>query len=182
MWEQRLCMYLPLAALLAWAAATDVRSRRIPNWITFSLLLGGLLQSATEQRSVDPMGAVTGLLTGFSVGIVIHIMGGLGAGDVKLLSAVGAWLGASGVLAVFAIAALTGLVAILGQCLAEGKLKTLLASTGLMVIHLATTSRLGVWHMASAGRGYRSVARPVPYAAMVLIGTVTVILLREGVL
>ena len=39
-----LLTHAPLAAALAWATVTDVRARRIPNWLTFGLLLTGLLQ------------------------------------------------------------------------------------------------------------------------------------------
>ena len=40
-----LLMVAPVLGLLVWAAAEDLRFRRIPNWLTFSLILSGFVQS-----------------------------------------------------------------------------------------------------------------------------------------
>jgi prepilin peptidase CpaA len=52
--------------------------------------------------------AVTGLVLGFSIWIIFHIAGGLGAGDVKMFAAAGAWLGPSGAWRAALVAALVG--------------------------------------------------------------------------
>ena len=42
--------YAPLLALLVTATVTDLRARRIPNWLSFAMILAGLLQSFSSIR------------------------------------------------------------------------------------------------------------------------------------
>ena len=51
-----LLMAAPALALLVWAALEDLRSRRIPNWLTFSLVLGGIGQSVAFGAVVPSQG------------------------------------------------------------------------------------------------------------------------------
>jgi prepilin peptidase CpaA len=81
---------LVIAAL---ACVWDLRTRRLPNVLTFGGAAAGMIfQLAT--RGMD--GGLAGL-TGWAVGVALmfglYALGGMGAGDVKLLGALGAWLG-----------------------------------------------------------------------------------------
>src|SRR2546423_1375809 len=105
-----LLWYLPLLALVCVAAVTDVRRRRIPNWVTATVALAGLAQSFTPFALTSPMQALAGLAAGFVLTFPLYAIGGRGAGDVKLLAGIGAWLGGWPVVCVFAGAA-GGLVA-----------------------------------------------------------------------
>jgi prepilin peptidase CpaA len=87
--------YIVVVAVGAVACFTDLRSRRIPNALTFGAAAAGLLYHIIN-------GGWQGLVTassGWAVGVVAFMipfaLGGLGAGDVKLLAALGAWLGPS---------------------------------------------------------------------------------------
>ena len=81
-------LYMECALLCAGVAAfTDLRSRRIPNWLTGPALLGGLL---LHLAIGGPLQALWALLSGFIAGavfLVFFLAGGMGAGDVKLISA-----------------------------------------------------------------------------------------------
>lgn len=109
------------------AAMTDLASRRIPNWLTFPLLLSGLIHAFI-------VGSWAGLLDGFSAMlllafpyVILFFLRG-GGGDAKLMGAIGAWLGlingmavlgcvcASGVVLAIAFAAMHGYA---GQALAN---------------------------------------------------------------
>src|SRR5690554_5642960 len=102
---------LPLLAMLVCAAAVDLRSRRIPNVLSFTLALSGLAQSFLfgQAIGVGPTQAIAGLAVGFALTFILFALGAMGGGDVKLMAGVGAWIGPTGVLAVFAVAAVVGM-------------------------------------------------------------------------
>jgi prepilin peptidase CpaA len=81
-------------ALLLVAGWSDFRSRRIPNLAVLALLVGGLAFSMASMPLIEGLGfALGGVVTGFLVWIPFHALGWIGAGDVKLAAACGAWLG-----------------------------------------------------------------------------------------
>jgi prepilin peptidase CpaA len=95
------------AIVLGAALACDLRTRRIPNAIPLAAALAALAWHAL------PGGA--GLATsagGLALGALLLLapfaLGGMGGGDVKLLGALGAWLGPASIFAVFAFGAVAG--------------------------------------------------------------------------
>ena len=92
------------------ACITDIRSRRIPNVLTF----GGAV-AAICFHTLCPAGegfgwAAGGWLAGLLVMLVPFALGGLGGGDVKLLAALGAWLGPTSAIWVGLYAGVAGAV------------------------------------------------------------------------
>ena len=103
--------YLLLAGLtlgLLAAAITDVRESRIPNWVTFSLAGFGIGVQCWEHGWGGLLFSLEGLMVGLACLLFFYVMGGMGAGDVKLLGAIGAILGPGQVLYVFAFTAILG--------------------------------------------------------------------------
>jgi prepilin peptidase CpaA len=90
------------------AAIIDVLSHRIPNWLTFPTAALGLLINFQLEGIQGLVFSVLGLATGFVLLFVVYMMGGMGAGDVKLLCAVGALLGPKLVFYTFIWMALAG--------------------------------------------------------------------------
>ena len=98
-----------LTALLIIGCVTDVRSRRIPNWLVLAIAAGGLGYSFATRTPLSALrSSVGGLLLGFAIWIVFYLIGAMGAGDVKFFSAVGTWLGPSATWRAALIAALVG--------------------------------------------------------------------------
>jgi Flp pilus assembly protein protease CpaA len=91
---------VPLVAVLI-AAATDLRSFKIYNMISMPLLVSGLVYHGVVAGKSEFVESLLGALFGFTVLILLYTMGGVGAGDVKLLAAVGAWLGLPRTVCVF---------------------------------------------------------------------------------
>jgi prepilin peptidase CpaA len=168
-------MYGPLLAALVWAAAEDVVSRRIRNALAFSLLAAGVTQSFLPLHTVTPLASLYGVLAGFGLVFVLFALGGMGGGDVKLMAAVGAWLGPAGILNVFLVAAVFGMVVVLSQAAWQGRLRVLARNSAVLAINLAHVSELGVEHVAEVGESSASVDKPIPYAVSVLVGVVMVL-------
>jgi prepilin peptidase CpaA len=93
------------------AAVIDGLKLKVPNWITFPLILTGWVYSAT----LSPYAGWEGLmysLVGTAVGLALllplYAIGGMGAGDVKLLAGVGAWVWGTATTYAFAVSAVVG--------------------------------------------------------------------------
>jgi prepilin peptidase CpaA len=80
-------------AAAAVALLTDLRFRRIPNWLTGSTLLVGLFANIWLSGFEGALYSLTGAALGLAILLPFYIFGTMGAGDVKLLAAFGAVLG-----------------------------------------------------------------------------------------
>jgi prepilin peptidase CpaA len=105
------------------AAVIDGLQLRVPNWITFPMIAGGWIYGA----AFSPYAGWEGLffsLVGTAVGLAVllppYAIGGMGAGDVKLMAGVGAWMGGTVTLYAFAVSALTGGVIAVAMVLSRG--------------------------------------------------------------
>ena len=75
------------------AAVIDIRSRRIPNWLSLPYLVAGVVVSAYWGGIAGLGSSIAGIgLATVVVGILWYLRG-MGMGDLKLLAAVGAWVG-----------------------------------------------------------------------------------------
>ena len=105
---------LGAALLSALGCATDLRTRRIPNALTAG---GAICACAYHLTTAGWSGlghALGGLVVGLAVFLMPFALGGLGGGDVKLVAALGAWLGPSDALWLALYTALSGGVLALG--------------------------------------------------------------------
>jgi prepilin peptidase CpaA len=97
-----------VAAVTVIATVTDLRTRRVPNWLTFGAAAAGLAMAATNVDGVGVAGALEGLLVGLLLMLPGHLIGKTGAGDVKLLAAVGTLLGPKSIVMAFLYSAIAG--------------------------------------------------------------------------
>ncbi len=79
--------------LACWMAWSDIRTRRIPNYLSLACALAGLGYQLGSHGLAGMADSFLGMGLGFTLLIFFYIMGGIGAGDVKALAALGAWLG-----------------------------------------------------------------------------------------
>ncbi len=104
-----------VSLVLILAAWIDGRDLKVPNWITFPMVLAGLAYST----AVGGLPGLTAGLLGMCVGLLtllpLYSVGGMGAGDVKLMAGIGAWMGWQITLAAFAVSAVIG--AIMAVCM-----------------------------------------------------------------
>jgi prepilin peptidase CpaA len=168
---------LPLLLILAAATAMDIHGRRIPNWLTLGLAAGGLAVSCGPWGAVDPLWSFLGLLTGFILLFFLFALGAVGGGDVKLLAAVGAWVGPAGVIAIFCVAAISGMFIVLGQALWQGRLGVLLRNALVLILNFIHVKQFGLEHVMATGQSSEGVEKPLPYAAPIFAATVLVLLM-----
>jgi prepilin peptidase CpaA len=90
-----------VAALIA--GVTDALWLKISNWLTFPLLASGLLFHAILSSETGVLFALMGAFIGFCPLVILFISGGVGAGDLKLLAGIGAWIGPHDVLVLFIV-------------------------------------------------------------------------------
>ena len=98
--------YLFVAAVAMYtfaAAVTDLRQRRIPNYLTVPAALLGLLFHSFAPGGWGFLTSLAGFAVGFGLLLLPWIVGGGGMGDVKLLAALGAWFGPRLMLIAFAL-------------------------------------------------------------------------------
>jgi prepilin peptidase CpaA len=97
-----------LSPFLAAAAAIDLRTQRIPNILTLPLILIALVYHGISSGTSGLLFSLAGLGAGIGLLLFPYLMGGMGAGDAKLLGAVGAFVGARGVFIAFLFTAVAG--------------------------------------------------------------------------
>jgi prepilin peptidase CpaA len=165
-WTQAYSIHLatliPMFVAMSLAAGIDWRSRRIPNWLTFSLAGAGLIRAmilwiATDAGSAvafTPLDAVLGLLAGFGVSVPLFALGARGAGDAKLYMAIGTWVGWPGVVALFLIEAVVGAALVVARAIWTGQLMQLLTNTGVLVMTVLHIRRVGVAQAVANGQRF----------------------------
>ena len=97
-----------VSAILVEAAVIDGMKLRVPNWLTFHFVIGGLAFAAWSGGASGLLWATGGAALGLALLLPLYAIGGMGAGDVKLLAGVGAWMGPALTLGAFVATAITG--------------------------------------------------------------------------
>ncbi len=154
-----------LACLLGLALWYDIASRRIPNWLSVSGLLAGLTISFLTLGGLDPGSALLGVFAGFAVMLPLYYLRAMGAGDVKLMAAVGAFLGPIPVLGAALLTFAAGGVLSLTAALWSRSLSRVLNNLRLMgmIALTARSSGLSISDVQTTGR--------LPYALAIAVGT-----------
>lgn len=130
--------FLALSFGLAAAAVIDMRTRRIPNWLT-GAIVGAGFGVAFGGGGVTPLQAMLGVLLGLALMLPGHVIGATGAGDVKLMAAVGSFLGPSLVFRAFLYSALAGGILALAVATRRGLLADTLLGTSRLVTAPSST-------------------------------------------
>ncbi|HBR05569.1 MAG TPA: prepilin peptidase [Desulfovibrio sp.] len=157
-----------VCAILSVAVVTDLWARKIPNLLTLPAMLAGLAWHGLT-RGLDGLAfAAAGLALGLAVMLVPYLMRVMGGGDVKLMAAVGAWLGAGDTFTAFLFTCLAGGLYSLFMLLRHGLLRRILVDLrNAFLVFLATR------RMEYAPITARS-TRPLPrlcYGLAIALGT-----------
>jgi prepilin peptidase CpaA len=165
-----------LASLVA--AVMDVWKFKVYNALTVPLFLSGVAYHFAAGGIRGLQGSLTGALFGFAVLIVMYAMGGMGAGDVKLMAAVGAWLCMPLTFYVFLVGALASGAYAAVLVLSSGSLRESWLELQLVVFRIIAFGQ----YLGADGRLEAEMRRPdrrhrlVPFGAMLALGLTAVIL------
>jgi prepilin peptidase CpaA len=159
-------------ALLLVAGWSDFRSRRIPNRLVVLLTIAGFAFSMTAMFPAYGFGfAVGGLFAGFLIWLPFHVLGWIGAGDVKLAAACGAWLGFHGIIRASVAGAVVGGALALAMLLYQRSLRHVATDLILLVNSIRhQPSSLRV----SAGPSSVPKTNLMPYGVALVIGALAV--------
>jgi prepilin peptidase CpaA len=162
-------MYLPvgltdcvLIAALVWAVITDLRSRRIRNRLTYPAMAIGLAANAATGGWSGLSTSALGWLVALGLMLLPFAMGAMGAGDVKLLLAIGALKGPHFVLLVAVYGGLAGGLLALYYLAKERR--------------VASTLRYILYGWLWALRGSGPKAGAIPYAPAIAAGAIIALL------
>jgi prepilin peptidase CpaA len=114
-------------------AAIDARTGRIPNALTFTTAAVGIGCAALAITHVSLPMALLGLVVGLACMLPGHLFGGTGAGDVKLMAAVGTWLGPERIVIAFLACAIAGGVLATWHAIRRGSMRSTVARTARLV-------------------------------------------------
>jgi prepilin peptidase CpaA len=161
-------LLLPLAIAL-WIAWGDLRTYRIPNYLTLGTALAGLAFQA-YCHGLNGLGSgFMGLGLGFFLLFPVYLLGGMGAGDVKALAALGTWLGPGLTLTLFFYMALAGGCLALAVLLYKGILWAKLRQYWSYLVNLVLIRNAGV----PAAPPPRAEVPGIPYGVAIALGMVT---------
>jgi prepilin peptidase CpaA len=156
------------------ACVTDFRSRRIPNVLTIGASVAALVFGALSGGLVGAAWSTAGWAVGCALFLPWFVLGGMGAGDVKLLAALGAWAGPSSAVWIALYAGLAGGILALVVSLAKGYLGESLRNVwGLLMFWRIAGVRPHPELTLGAGKGPR-----LPYAFPITVGAMAVLWLR----
>lgn len=167
-----------LAVLLLLAMREDLRSHRIPNklvlvGVVLGLGLNGLLPAGSGFNSMIPGGlgwlaALKGLALGVAVFLPIYLLRAMGAGDVKLMGMVGAFLGPGDLIGAVIITFIAGGVMALAVALWSRQLMNMLQNIRLILF--GSLLRMNAGQLPIMNDLPVSVAK-LPYAVAITVGT-----------
>ncbi len=169
------------AVLLQWgvvigaslvAAALDVRTRRIPNVLCGPLLAAGLLWSTWYgglEGLVEAAAACAVLAMPF---VLMFLLAGGGAGDAKLMAAIGAWLGLEQGFIVLGCVCVAGGVLAIATAIAKRRLKVVLANIVLSIYNfmVAVLTSRSIGAAANEARPEQTEKLAIPYGVAIFAG------------
>jgi len=172
-----------LGILLIGSVYFDFKNRRIPNFLTFPVILWGII-SASINSGLD--GAIfngSGFLVGLAVFFIPFAIGAFGAGDVKLMAAIGSLMGSQFVLNVAVVAAIAGGIIVLVSSLINGSFYRIVKNIRLIILKAFLFLAYKAFNSVNLYSKYNSLnveigkqdKKYIPYAVAIAVGSLVVL-------
>ena len=171
-WQQLLdenAIYL-VSVFLVVAAWIDGKELRVPNWLTLPMIAAGVI-TLTCVRGWDGMTtSLIGIVVGLMCLLPLYAIGGMGAGDVKMMMAMGAWLGGRVTWEAFYASAVVGAVMALIMIACTGRWRHHWNNTVMIVSELFRVKN--PWLVADATAERKPRMQLLPYGIPICIGSI----------
>jgi len=131
-----LVFQIVLILVVAVAAIYDIRFRRIPNWLVLAGLVLGIALNTFLFEWAGLVFALKGFAFAFVIYFPLYLLRGMGAGDVKLMAAIGSIVGWRNWLGIFIITAIVGGLAAVALLASRKRLGKGLYNVGYLIVEL----------------------------------------------
>ena len=168
-WHVACAILVPGVLLASWI---DFSQRRVPNWLNLALIVAGFAIQGWYNGFSGLSCGLLGLLTGFGLLIVPWMMHGMGAGDVKLMAAIGVFLGPTLTLFSFLLGAAIGGVVAMVMIVSTGRLRMAMANMG--VIFVKCSSADTIFSDFGSAKSFGNTSQLLPYGVPLTAGTLIV--------
>jgi prepilin peptidase CpaA len=167
-----------LSMVVLVAAAGDLKSRRIPNWLTASALCAGVVLHIVLSGASGAWFALKGAGLALLIYLPLFVLRAVGAGDAKLMAGVGALAGPGNWLVIFVLTAMTGGVLALIVTLWRGELGRTLGNIVFILKRLLTLK--APYRERPELDAAHERAATLPHALAIAIGTICFLLGASG--
>ena len=131
-----LTLQILLLLVVGTAAVYDYRERRVPNWLALAGILLGAGANFALYQAGGLMTSLKGLGLAFLIYFPLYLLRGMGAGDVKLMGAVGAIVGPYNWLAILVLTSVFGAVTAIILVLSKGRFRRTFQNIGMLLISM----------------------------------------------
>ncbi|MBN2024934.1 MAG: prepilin peptidase [Pirellulales bacterium] len=161
---------LLVSIVLIAAAVIDGLKLKVPNWITFPMVLTGWAASAILFGWSGLMWSLLGTAVGLALLLPAYAIGGMGAGDVKLLAGVGAWVWGTMTFHAFCLSAVVGGAIALGMVVYRRKFRHHHAQFWALLSEIRMVRDPN--QLAAMAAERKSTMMLLPYGIPIAIGTI----------
>jgi prepilin peptidase CpaA len=166
-----------LGILVTVAAVYDIRYRRIPNWLVLAGIVAGFGWNAYSLSGSGLLRSAEGLGLGFALYFPFYLLRARGAGDVKLLAAVGAITGPGNCFWIFILTAILGGAIALVMVMLSGRVRHTFFNVAWIIrdlVRLRAPFRSSAELDVTTTKGMR-----LPHAAMIAVGSLAFIVMAQ---
>lgn len=169
-WYATCAILIPGILVASWI---DYSQKRVPNWLNLSLIVVGFI---VQGMCFGAQGLATGgwgMLVGFGVLIIPWLMHGMGAGDVKLMAAIGVWLGPALTAYAFILGAGIGALIAMVMIVSTGRLRMACANMGIIVAKCSNPQTL--FSEFGSAKSFGRTSQLLPYGVPLTAGTLLIL-------
>lgn len=159
-----------VSVVMVVAAVIDGVKLKVPNWITYALVVSGWIYSPLAFGWEGLTWSICGTIVGLVLLLPAYAIGGMGAGDVKLLAGVGAWVHPTHTLYAFCATAIVGAVIAVIQAWWLGELRKHANQFQSILYEILTIRDAN--QLAAIAADRKSTMLLLPYGIPMTIGTI----------